>query len=114
MRVLSCSVVCELVCVCVASHLCAQAYIIASALRVSWHDTQLLIRGPATQHFHLHFLQRWNHAFTRDISHTRGVALTLPSPVPVVRFRATHTHSHAPQAPDRPTHTYTLPTYPHR
>lgn len=40
-----------------------------------WHDLQVMVRGPATQHLRLHFIQRWAHSFTRANSKTRNYTL---------------------------------------
>jgi len=40
-----------------------------------WHDLQMMVRGPATQHLRLHFIQRWSHSFTRSNNKTRHYTL---------------------------------------
>lgn len=44
-------------------------------IRFLWHDQQAMIRGPATRSFHLHFVQRWIHAFTSDNHAVRKLQL---------------------------------------
>ncbi|EGG14021.1 phospholipase D [Cavenderia fasciculata] len=44
-------------------------------IRFLWHDIQILLRGPSTQQLRLHFIQRWVHAFTNNISLTRSKSL---------------------------------------
>jgi phosphatidylserine/phosphatidylglycerophosphate/cardiolipin synthase-like enzyme len=46
-------------------------------IRFLWHDNQIFIRGPATRVFHLHFVQRWSHAFTGDNHGVRIRALPI-------------------------------------
>lgn len=47
-------------------------------IRILWHDIQLMIKGPAAQHFQLHFAQRWSYAFTHDPSKTRNLTHYIP------------------------------------
>lgn len=47
-------------------------------IRFLWHDIQIMVRGPAAQQLHLHFAQRWKHAFSWDISKTRAVHIRVP------------------------------------
>lgn len=35
-------------------------------IRYLWHDEQVFLRGGSTRVIHLHFIQRWMHAFTGD------------------------------------------------
>ncbi|KAL0487482.1 phospholipase D [Acrasis kona] len=44
-------------------------------IRFLWHDNQIMIRGSATRVFHLHFAQRWTHAFTGDCHQVRHLQL---------------------------------------
>ena len=44
-------------------------------IRFLWHDVQVMIQGPATRQLHLHFAQRWMHAFTRDTLLTKYLEL---------------------------------------
>ncbi len=41
-----------------------------------------MIKGPAAQHFQLHFAQRWSYAFTHDPSKTRNLTHYIPHTVP--------------------------------
>ncbi|KAN0041209.1 hypothetical protein ACTFIV_003745 [Dictyostelium citrinum] len=51
-------------------------------IRFLWHDIQILLRGPSTQHLRLHFFQRWIHAFSQNVSITRTASLdVLPSSI---------------------------------
>jgi phosphatidylserine/phosphatidylglycerophosphate/cardiolipin synthase-like enzyme len=44
-------------------------------IRLLWHDNQIMIKGSATRIFHLHFVQRWIHAFTGNNHRVRELAL---------------------------------------
>jgi phosphatidylserine/phosphatidylglycerophosphate/cardiolipin synthase-like enzyme len=46
-------------------------------IRFLWHDNQIFIRGAATRIFHLHFVQRWVHAFTGDNHAVRHMQLPV-------------------------------------
>ncbi|EGC32863.1 hypothetical protein DICPUDRAFT_155142 [Dictyostelium purpureum] len=46
-------------------------------IRFLWHDIQILLRGPSTQHLRLHFFQRWIHAFSQNVSITRTASLEV-------------------------------------
>jgi len=46
-------------------------------IRMLWHDSQVLVQGPATRTLYLHFAQRWIQSFNpQDLSVSRN--LTLP------------------------------------
>ncbi len=54
----------------------------------AWHSIQqLMIKGPAAQHFQLHFAQRWSYAFTHDPSKTRNLTHYIPHTVPTPSLR---------------------------
>lgn len=47
------------------------------AIRLLWHDIQLLIHGPATRLLHLHFEHRWNYAFSQNPNSAKSLRVHM-------------------------------------
>jgi phosphatidylserine/phosphatidylglycerophosphate/cardiolipin synthase-like enzyme len=53
------------------------------AIRLLWHDIQLLLHGPVTRLLHLHFEHRWIYAFTQNPNSAKNLKVHVkPFPKP--------------------------------